>query len=306
MTFLKFWPDFIAQKEIVAKHTTICAYKLQWRTHLSNCFSNVEIESVRNSTLQKYVNDNLLAGRNVKCVRDEITLIKNIIKTYSILNDVACYMPVVVWPSKAKTIPQKRREKYTDEEINKIVNFCRDSPEHWHKLIALSCVTGVRIGEAAGLQFRDFDFDAETIHISRTVGRLYDEPMKSEIYINTTKTACSNRVVPIPGWLCDYYKKYQDLYNFPNDTFITQGDRSSFIEPRTLRAKFRTLCKRVGVEYKSFHSLRHTYASKLLLSGVDAVTAASLLGHSDVAMTLNVYSHTDDSAKRKAAQNVFL
>ena len=307
MTFNEFWPTFLGQKKVVAKKTTIAAYTLQWEKHLSCVFGDIQLSCVKNSTVQKYVNDSLCAGRHVKVLKDEVVLIKNILKTYSILEDTPYYSPVVIWPSKSKIQGEsKKREKYSDEEIRKIVDYCRNSQLHWCKLVALACVTGMRIGEIAGLKFGDMDFENHRVHVCRTVGRMYIGVGKTELYENSTKTACSNRIIPIPEWLCDYYKSYQNLYGLSDESYVTSGEKNDFIEPRTLRGKFRTLCTKIGVEYKSFHSLRHSYASRLLLKGVDARTAAELMGHSDVAMTLNVYSHSDDSAKELAAKIAFL
>lgn len=307
MTFNEFWPVFIKQKEVVAKKTTIAAYTLQWEKHLACVFGDIELTDVKNSTLQKYVNGSLAAGRHVKVLKDEMVLVKNILKTYSILEDVPYYAPIVIWPSKSKVQDEtKKRGKYSDDEMKKIVEFCRESHTHWHKAIALACVTGMRVGEVSGLKFEDFDFEKNQIHIRRTVGRLYDGNGKTELYVNTTKTNCSNRIIPIPGWLCIYYKNYRELYDFPESSYITPSQNNAFIEPRTLRSKFKTLCREIGIEYKTFHSIRHSYASRLLLNGVDARTAAELLGHADVAMTLNVYSHSDDTTKIKAAERAFL
>ena len=204
MTFNEFWPDFLEQKKVVAKKTTIAAYTLQWEKHLSSVFGNINLNDVKNSTLQKYVNESLCAGRHVKVVKDEIVLVKNILKTYSILEDSPYYSPIVIWPSKSKMQDENRkREKYSDDDIRKIVEYCRGSQIHWHKAIALACVTGMRVGEISGLKFGDIDFEKNRIHVCRTVGRLYLGKGKTELYENSTKTACSNRTIPVPEWVLD-------------------------------------------------------------------------------------------------------
>lgn len=53
MTFNEFWPTFLGQKKVVAKKTTIAAYTLQWEKHLSSVFGNINLNDVKNSTLQK-------------------------------------------------------------------------------------------------------------------------------------------------------------------------------------------------------------------------------------------------------------
>lgn len=306
MTFGEFWNKFITQKKLVVKETSLCAYALIWEKHLKDAFSDVEIESVKNSTVQNYINESLLNGRNLKTLQDEVTLLKNIMKNYAIAEDKPYIAPLVVYPSKSKAGGEKHREKFTDAEIKKLVDYCRESPVHWHKAVALTCLTGARIGEVCGLQFGDFDFSTNTIHIQRTVGRLYLAPKSSRLYVNPTKTVSSNRIVPIPRWIAQYYKKFQELFSYSDEDYITCSSKMSFVEPRTLRSKFIKLCKDLGIEYKSYHSLRHSYASRLLLAGVDVRTAAELLGHSDVAMTLNVYSHSDESKKMAAAKKIFV
>ena len=307
MTFNDYFPRYIAGKQLQAKGTTVAAYNLLWRVHLSPYFGKLNIEDIKNSTCQHYVDSELLKGRAVKSLRDCITLLKNIIKQYCIVNDLPFMAPIIVWPTSSK-IGAVKRDKFQEKDLEAIVKYCRDSQKHWHKLIALAALCGMRIGEAGGIKFGDFDFLEHTIHVQRTVGRIYNTDGHTELYINTPKTICSDRVIPVPVWLCQYYKQYMKLYNKSEDDFVTPGalDGTPFVEPRTLRVGFHSVCEKAGVEYKPFHCLRHTYASRLLLKGVDVRTAAELLGHSDVAMTLNIYGHSDNSAKQAAAKKIFL
>lgn len=306
MTFTEFFPSYIASKKLAAKGTTVAAYELLWRVHLCDYFGKINIEDVKNSTCQRYVEMELTNGRAVKSLRDCITLVKNIMKQYCIANDLPFSTPIVVWPTHAK-IGASKRDKFSDKDVTTIVEFCKNSDKHWHKLIALSVMTGGRIGEVCGLKFGDFDFSEHTVHFQRTVGRMYNSDCKTELFINTPKTVHSERVVPVPSWLCQYYKTYKQLYKKDDDDFVTLGSLGvPFVEPRTLRCGFKSVCEKLGVEYKPFHCLRHTYASRLLLKGVDVRTAAELLGHSDVAMTLNIYGHSDNSAKQAAAKRIFL
>lgn len=307
MTFNEFWPDYIERKKLAVKMTTVAAYATLWETHLAGYWGEIDLDGVRNSTAQRYIDEQLLAGRTPKCVKDEITLVKNIMKQYCISEDKPFVTPIVIWPTAAKS-GVKKRDKFTDKDLTAILGDCKESDAHWKKLIAISAMTGARIGEVCGLRFSDFDFSAHTVHIQRTVGRLYlGKDKGSELFVNDPKTINSNRVVPVPTWICQYFKKYKDLFNRADDDYIAPGDMGvPFIEPRTLRSKYKRMCEKLGLPYKPPHSLRHTYASRLLLKGVDARTAAELLGHSDVEMTLNVYSHSDDAAKLAAAKKVFL
>lgn len=307
MKFNDYFPSFIAAKRYVVKTTTIAAYELLWRVHLSRYFGEIEVENIKNSICQKYVENEIANGRAIKPIKDSITLLKTVIKQYCIVNDLPLISPIVVWPTSAK-LGKAKREKFNDDEITAIVDYCKASEKHWVKLVALSALTGGRIGEMCGLQFGDFDFSNHTIHIQRTVGRIYNNDKKTELYVNTPKTVNSERVVPIPIWLSQYYKTYKSLYRKNDDDFITSGtfEKMPFVEPRTLRVGFKSICKSIGIPYKPFHCLRHTYISRLLIKGVDPRTVAELVGHSDVAMTLNIYGHSDNSVKQAAVKKIFI
>lgn len=306
MTFGEYYPEYMAQKEVLVKRTTVSAYKLIWEAHLKAYLQDINIEDVKNSTLQKYVNAEVAKrGRVMKCIRDDITLAKNMIKCYCIANDLPLVTPIIIYPSKTVANTRKKRDKFTDEEVKLIVDFCRESKIHCYKAMALAALTGMRIGEVCGLKFSDFDFEKKTVSVNRTVGRIY-EGRETTLYEQSPKSVTSIRTIPAPDWLLKYYQSYKELFNCKDDDFITTSYEVPFLEPRTMRSKFNAVLQKLGIEHKPFHSLRHSFASRLLISGVDARTTAELLGHSDVAMTLNVYSHSDDQAKYDAVKKACL
>lgn len=308
MKFGEFWPIFKAKKQGYVKETTIAAYSLHWETHLKVAFSDIDMDEVRNSTLQKYVDSKVEEGLGISTIRDQIVVLKNMLKFWSLEQDKPLPSFIITWPTKSSR-QKKEREKYTNKELEALVEHCKESGSHFDKIVALAALTGLRIGELSGLQFGDFDFENNTISVRRTVGRIYDGTGKTKLYINPPKCGASARCIPIPSWLAKYFKTYQKLYKISEDQYISSAcstNKMPFLEPRTLRVRFKTLCREVGIPYRSFHSLRHTYASRLLQAKVDIRTTAELLGHSDVETTLNIYAHSDDATKRAAAKKIFI
>lgn len=307
MTFGEYWPIYLEKKRGFIKDTSLSAYALMWKTHLAACFNDIDMEACRNSHLQKYVDEKIKSGHSVAAVQDQVVVIKNMLKLYSIDQDRPIVVFSITWPTKSMA-DSKPREAYTDKELEKLVEHCKESASHFDKLVALLALTGTRIGELCGIKYEDLDHDSSTVFIHRTVGRIVTADGTTRLYINTPKCGASERKIPIPSWLNQYFKKYQKLYNLPDDAYISKCTDITipFMEPRTFRGKFRTLCKKLGIQYKSLHSLRHTYASRLIKSKVDIRTTAELLGHSDVQTTLNTYAHSDDATKRAAAKKIFI
>ena len=87
------------------------------------------------------------------------------------------------------------------------------------------------------------------------------------------------------------------------------GSTSVFINPKTnkpydnVKRSFKTALKRAGIEDFTFHNLRHTFASHLVMSGVDLMTVKELLGHKDIKMTMR-YSHLSPDHKRMAVKRI--
>ena len=302
MTFGDFWPTYYTKKELSVKRSSLGTYELMWETRLREYWEGIEIESVRNSTMQNFVDGVLREGRVcVKTVRDYVLLIKNIIKMYNLSEDKPAVSFVVVFPTSAKSGGGGRVDKFSDKELSKLVDFLKEEGSHLSHCILLEINTGMRIGELCCLKFCDFDFENQTVHIQRTLQRIYLPNAKGTELIETApKTISSDRIVPIPKWLVSYFKQYKKLFNKKDDDYIVGT------EPRTLRIQTYNLIDKAGVPRKRFHCFRHTYASRLLMSKVDIRTTAELLGHADVQTTLNVYAHSDDNQKKAAAKKIFL
>lgn len=307
MTFGEYWPVYLEKKRGFIKDTSLNAYALSWTTHLAAYFNDIDMETVRNSHLQKYVDEKIKDGHSVHSVKDHIVVLKNMLRLYSIDQDRPIVAFQITWPSESLR-NSKPREAYTDKELEKLIEHCKGSALHFDKIVALLALTGARIGEVCGIRFEDIDYDDSTVFIRRTVGRTYWPDGTTQLFVNPPKSRASERRIPIPSWLNQYFKKYQKLYGLPGDAYISKCSEIStpFLEPRTFRTRFASLCKKLGIQYKSVHSLRHTYASRLIKSKVDIRTTAELLGHSDVQTTLNTYAHSDDATKRAAAKKIFI
>ena len=89
--------------------------------------------------------------------------------------------------------------------------------------------------------------------------------------------------------------------NAGDEDYVLTG-KNKWTEPRTFRRFYQNFMKKIGIEPLKFHSLRHTFASMNIENGADVKTISEILGHSDVDVTLKIYTHTSNKAKRKAVE----
>ncbi|MDE6020247.1 MAG: site-specific integrase [Ruminococcus sp.] len=154
-------------------------------------------------------------------------------------------------------------------------------------LIALQ--TGLRIGEVCALRWCDVDFENNVIHIRHTISRVPspNSENKTILILDTPKTKSSVRDVPIPSSL-----RRVLLIEFQNKSSeYVVSDNHTFVGTRTFDYRYRQLLKKHNIQVFSFHTLRHTYATRCARSGMDAKTLSRLLGHSSSNTTLNIYVH---------------
>jgi integrase len=165
------------------------------------------------------------------------------------------------------------RLRYLNEkEIGKLYDACT---EHLKPIVTVALNTGMRKGEILGLKWKDLDFRSRTISILDTKNNESREvPMNDIIY----RTLLAIRRIPDGLWV--FCKKDGERYG-------------------NVRKAFEGAKKRAGITDFRFHDLRHTFASHLVMAGVDLKTVQELLGHKSFEMTLR-YAHLSPDHKKAA------
>ena len=158
------------------------------------------------------------------------------------------------------------------EEINKLLSNCCD---HLRPIVIVALNTGMRKSEILGLKWHDIDIKRNIIH-------LYDTKNgeKREIPMNEV----------VQKTIIGVLKDSESQYIFCN----------KYGKPyRQVRTSFFTACTKSGIVNFRFHDLRHTFASQLVMSGIDLNTVRELLGHKSLKMTLR-YAHLSPDHKKRA------
>lgn len=202
---------------------------------------------------------------------------------------------------------------FTDEEIKAITD---NATGYMNCLIKLALATGMRKGELLGLELGCVDTNKAEITVKQSLKRVNifedENTATSEMQIGTTKNK-RTRVVPIPKTLLpdlkkhieeqkELFLKYGFVYSDSDFFFTTAG--CQLIDNRNLQRAWKRTLKRANVRYRKFHNIRHTYASKLLANGVDIKTISTLLDHSNINITADVYVLVISETKADAASKI--
>lgn len=198
----------------------------------------------------------------------------------------------------------------TDESLRKLVlylnrRWSEDKGDTCVLSYALALYTGLRGEEICGLRWMDIYLPQETLIVRQAIARNHGKP-----YVKPPKTQSSARKVPL---MPEIIKMLNDRYNYvcfkegvqePKPNWFVVGERDKFKDPTLLTTNFIRICRNngiYGIEGKplSMHGLRHTFATiGVQAKTIDIKSLAAILGHSNVAMTLNTYAGVGDDAMR--------
>jgi integrase len=186
------------------------------------------------------------------------------------------------------------RRFLTPEEADRLI---AELPDRYKALIVLALASGARWGELTGLQRDRYNPLRGTITITRSLHEHHTLP--GIFALDEPKTPKSRRTIALPAHAVDVLNNHIDTYGTGRWDLIFAGPRGAPLARSHFRNRvFRSACQAAGIAGLRFHDLRHTHASWLLSAGVPVTAVSRRLGHANVSMTLDVYSHvmpeTDD------------
>ena len=194
-----------------------------------------------------------------------------------------CALAVEI-PSNA---PKNKRRALNSVEQNLVLNTMHKA--RVPALIMMLC--GLRIGEMIALTWDNVDLDNGIIHVCQSVFNINSNTYEIQ---NKTKNG-RTRNVSIPRQLVEILRAHRKTTR--SQYVTTAQDGLSMHSRKTWFNLWRSYTKAIGIKITT-HQLRHTYASLLYAAGVDVKSASELLGHSDIEITLRIYTHLTEQGKK--------
>lgn len=172
-------------------------------------------------------------------------------------------------------------------------------------LYILVIATGLRKGEALGLMWSDIDLEAGRLSVGRALQR-----MDGKLQLVETKTASSIRTLVLPEFASAALKRHRVLQaeekllagaEWQDSGLIFTSRVGTPMDPDNVTKNFKRSLKKAGLRDQRFHDLRHCAATMMLSQGVPARVVMETLGHSQISLTMNTYSHVIPALQEDAA-----
>jgi len=203
--------------------------------------------------------------------------------------------------------PHRREVRpFSLEEARTLLEAIRG---HRMEALYVLCLTvGLRQGEALGLRWEDVDLDGGTLQVRTALQRI-----DGTYRLVEPKTNRSRRTVALPETaavaLGAHHMRQQEAKaqagpNWEDWALVFATPRGTPLNRHNVTREFQTLLEQVGLPRQRFHDLRHTCASLLLAMNVQPRDVMEVLGHSQIGLTMNTYSHVMPPALRNAASRM--
>lgn len=273
--------------KIKCKATTYSNYQYTVRSRIEPKFSNLKKQFITTDLVNSFTMELLNEGLCPKTVKDILVILKQILVFSNV--DIKFAMPKINKKEIQILLPfeQISLEKYLFENIN--LNTAG---------IMICLYMGLRIGELCALRWENIDLKDKKIKIRNTITRIKNnDPTKKNktvVLIDSPKSSCSIREIPIPDFMIPILKSIRGNID-PNCFFLTGNIK--FLESRTFFSRYKNILKKINLSSYNFHVLRHTFATRCVEQGFDPKLLSEILGHSNVKITLDRYVHPSYESK---------
>lgn len=259
--------------------------------HSINDFEGKYIKEILPIDIERHVEYFAMKGYATKTIKDQLSVVRLVFRYAYVKGYISTDPTRYITPPKGKS--SVAREPLTVNEV-KVVKNAVDCTFGLFPYFLM--YTGLRKGEALALQYRDIDFENKEINVTKSVYHVSNVP-----HIKSTKTENGARKVILLDALADKLPQGNpDEY-----IFSVKGDRP--LAYSTFQRWWDKYCSETGLSITA-HQLRHTYATILFEAGIDVKDAQHLMGHSDISVTQNIYTHIRSNRMRETAEklNTFL
>lgn len=196
-------------------------------------------------------------------------------------------------PSVDKRKPTKQIKIFSEEDKKAIITECHrkysnNKPVYYYgDAFVLLFNTGLRRGEILALSWDNVDFENNVIHIDSILTWQKDNNEKSFLGVQeSTKTSSGIRDIPLNQTSIAALKA---LEMNASKQFVLETPDHKHVSPENFERTFYRILENCSIEKSGVHAIRHTFASDLFTKGVDLKTISTLLGHSSISITANIY-----------------
>ncbi len=293
--YLKHWLEDVVRPTI--RRGTYVGYESTIRLHIVPNLGGLQIGKLEPSHVQNLQRQLEELGGSARCRQLVHVLLRKALQQalqWGYVHRNVCDMV------KRPRAPKKGMNCWTDKQTSCFLEVAKG--DRFYALYVLAFTSGLRQGELFGLQWGDINFSEQFLSVQRTISEV-----RGTLEVGEPKTGKSRRKVELPEFAIQALKEHRV-------SMLAEGNHKTWVFCDTVggplrksnfrKRSFMPLMKRSELPEIRFHDFRHTAATLLLLQGVHPKVVQERLGHAQISITLDTYSHVLPSMQREAAEKL--
>jgi len=299
--YLDTWLERTAKGRV--RTQTYKGYEVNVRVHLKPALGHWPLNRLEPMHVQDLIDQKLREGLSPKSIRYMHGILRNALNQAVRWNYLQRNPAALV---DGPRVAQQEIQPFTRDEAQRFLQAIKG--DRLEALYTVALTMGLRQGEALGLRWRDLDLDLGYIRVTRQLQRVNHKYELVEL-----KTARSRRTLAVPAAIVSGLHRHKARQTSERDAAGQRWHDTDLVFCRpngyplsgsVITHRFQDLLSRAGLERRRFHDLRHSCATLLLAQGVPARVVMEVLGHSQISLTLNTYTHVLPELKREAADRM--
>ena len=310
ITLSKYFEEYIQAKSGAVKEATILHNRSTFK-RIDKEFGKMKIRKIETRQI------NAFRQKLEQELHDESSKLtthgaNNVLELLTALLESAMHDAVIMrnpaaGVKKFKRIEEDVREtihrRLTNEELRMF--FAVAEVSFYKYLFEFMLATGVRVGEALALYWTDINFDTGEIRIMRSVTKAVGGGVKIG---DTAKTAAGKRTIymnnEIRRILEEQRKILTQLFGADVIGLVFPSSIGGVARPSSVDTCMKSMCRTADMRPFTSHAFRHTFASNMVDAGVKPEVLKTILGHTNIKVTMDTYYHADSDRMREAMGNV--
>lgn len=283
---------------------TYISYEKYYQSIIKNRMGSREITEIRGEHIQKLYNDLVKEGYALSSIKI-VSAVLNGCFQQAMRNGLIERNPVRLAELPRQT-EKKTRQAMTKEQQALFMEYAKES--YLYHFFEVMLRTGMRKGEMQGLKYSDIDKKQNVIHVRRTL-----KYIEHRGYIeDTPKTRTSTRDIPLTAAILEHIEAQRKYWGFKVvklDQYLFCNENGEPISRERVQAEIDRTIKRIRAAGYDFpritaHVFRHTFATRAIEAGMQPQVLKTILGHSSLAMTMDLYSHVLPDTKAEEMEKI--
>jgi integrase len=300
--FLAQWLEESARPKL--RPRTFATYAQVIRTHIEPSLGSIALRKLTPNHVQAWLNERMRAGLSPRTCQHARAILRASLTRAMKWGYVSRNVAALVDPPR---VPRAEIKPLTPDQARQLLTAA--GSHRFGALVTVALALGLRQGEALGLRWEDVDLEAGVLHVRHSL----QYPKGGGWVLVEPKSERSRRTIALPQIVITALRAHRLRQNenrllggsaWRESGFVFTSRVGTPLDPWAVIKAFKRLLRDAGLPDIRFHDLRHTAATFLLAQGVDPRTIMETLGHSQISLTLNTYSHVLPSLQHDAAEKM--